>query len=240
MKYLTLIRTIALLHQYQRPVKTVAHRGQTLRYIEVTTEDIALANRLCHEVLGRSLDELPPQTRRLLGLLEEMVQRGVPQGRDRPGGFPLHAPRRARAHAAGATRRSRCTSGACSRWSTWSCTAGARGRATSTSSRTRARARTARRFCPACSTSRASTAQAGTTADFAGGGGRLRGGGRPPVGAESGTGSERCECAERPRKRLVARSHVADDDEPLHRGRRTSCERRRTRRPAARSRRAGR
>jgi len=74
MKYLTLIRTIALLHQYQRPVKTVEHRGQPLRYIEVTKADITTANRLCHEVLGRSLDELPPQTRRLLGLVEAMVK----------------------------------------------------------------------------------------------------------------------------------------------------------------------
>ncbi len=73
MKYLTLIKSITLLHQYQRPVKTTVHRGQTLRYVEVTKEDIALANRLCHDVLGRSLDELPPQTRRLLGLIDEMV-----------------------------------------------------------------------------------------------------------------------------------------------------------------------
>jgi hypothetical protein len=74
LKYLTLIRTIALLHQHQRPVNTVEHRGQRVEYIEVTREDIAVANRLCHEVLGRSLDELPPQTRRLLGLLDEMVK----------------------------------------------------------------------------------------------------------------------------------------------------------------------
>ena len=32
-----------------------------------------MANRLAHEVLGRSLDELPPQTRRLLLLIDEMV-----------------------------------------------------------------------------------------------------------------------------------------------------------------------
>ena len=73
MKYLTLIRTIALLHQYQRPVQTVVHRGQRVSYIEVTREDIAVANRLAHQVLGRSLDELPPQTRRLLLLVDEMV-----------------------------------------------------------------------------------------------------------------------------------------------------------------------
>jgi hypothetical protein len=74
LKYLTLIRTVALLHQHQRPVKTVQHRGQRLEYIEVTKEDIAVANRLCHEVLGRSLDEVPPQTCRLLGLLDELVK----------------------------------------------------------------------------------------------------------------------------------------------------------------------
>jgi DNA primase catalytic core len=74
MKYLTLIRSIALLYQHQRPHKTTMHRGQTLEYIEVTKDDIAMANRLAHEVLGRSLDELPPQTRRLLLLVDEMVR----------------------------------------------------------------------------------------------------------------------------------------------------------------------
>jgi DNA primase len=72
-KYLTLIRTIALLHQHQRPLQIIQHHGQTLAYIEVTRDDIALANRLAHEVLGRSLDELAPQTRRLLALVNEMV-----------------------------------------------------------------------------------------------------------------------------------------------------------------------
>ncbi|MWF32390.1 DNA primase, partial [Escherichia coli] len=56
MKYLTLIQTIALLHQYQREIKRVEHRGQVVEYIEVTREDIALANRLAHEILGRTLD----------------------------------------------------------------------------------------------------------------------------------------------------------------------------------------
>ena len=42
MKYLTLIRSIALLHQHQRPHKTTVHRGQTLEYIEVTKDDIAI------------------------------------------------------------------------------------------------------------------------------------------------------------------------------------------------------
>ncbi len=72
-KYLALIRSITLLHQYQRQIKQVAHNGQMLEYIEVTLEDIETANRLAHEVLGRTLDELPPQTRRLLSLIYTMV-----------------------------------------------------------------------------------------------------------------------------------------------------------------------
>ena len=69
-KYLTLIRSIALLHQKQRPLK----EKDGLHYIEVTLQDIAAANTLAHEVLGRSLDELPPQTRRFLLLLKQMVE----------------------------------------------------------------------------------------------------------------------------------------------------------------------
>ena len=77
MKYLTLIRTLALLHQHQRPVKNAngcEPHGPPVQYLEVTLDDIATANRLASEVLGRSLDELPPQTRRLLLLLDEFVR----------------------------------------------------------------------------------------------------------------------------------------------------------------------
>lgn len=72
-KYLTLIRAIALLHQHQRQVKTADHQGVRVEYIEATTDDIAAANELAHEALGRSLDELPPQTRNLLGLIRAIV-----------------------------------------------------------------------------------------------------------------------------------------------------------------------
>lgn len=72
-KYLTLIDTIALLHQHQRTIKTITQGERTVRYIEATAADIAQATALAHEVLGRSLDELPPQTRRLLKLLQQMV-----------------------------------------------------------------------------------------------------------------------------------------------------------------------
>ncbi len=70
-KYLTLIDAVALLHQYQRTVKTLELAGETVEYIEVAPDDITLANRLAHQVLGRTLDELPPQTRGLLNRIHE-------------------------------------------------------------------------------------------------------------------------------------------------------------------------
>jgi DNA primase catalytic core len=66
MKYLTLIESVALLHQYQREIHTMTVDDQTIQYIEVIPRDIAIANTLAEAVLGRSIDELPPQTRRLL------------------------------------------------------------------------------------------------------------------------------------------------------------------------------
>ena len=78
-KYLTLIEAIALLRQHQREIKTLRQAGAVIEYIEVELADIALANRLAHEVLGRSLDELPPQTRRVLGLIETFVTEHMQQ-----------------------------------------------------------------------------------------------------------------------------------------------------------------
>ena len=75
MKYLALIRATALLHQHQRERKIYSHPSGPIEYIEVTPADIALANELAHEVLGRSLDELAPQTRRLLGTIDSALTR---------------------------------------------------------------------------------------------------------------------------------------------------------------------
>lgn len=85
-KYLALIDAIALLHQHQRKVQTVDVDGASVEYIEVTQTDIALANRLAHAVLGRSLDELPPQTRRVLAALQAWVgEQATVQGVERGG-----------------------------------------------------------------------------------------------------------------------------------------------------------
>ena len=72
-KYLGLIKTIAYLRQYQREIKTYNLNGKSSRYVEVEIEDIRLANRLAMEVLGHCLDELSPQSRRLLEIVREFV-----------------------------------------------------------------------------------------------------------------------------------------------------------------------
>ncbi|HSR87842.1 MAG TPA: hypothetical protein VLL07_02715, partial [Pontiella sp.] len=70
-KYLTLIDTIALLHQHQRPRSKLECGTQ---YIEVIPSDIELANQLAPELLSRSLDELPPQTRRVHETARQIVR----------------------------------------------------------------------------------------------------------------------------------------------------------------------
>ena len=69
-KYLRLIRVIAFLRQKQRPLQRL---GDGTTYIEATLDDIADANRLAAAVLGRGLDDLAPQTRRLLQALKVLV-----------------------------------------------------------------------------------------------------------------------------------------------------------------------
>jgi hypothetical protein len=79
-KYLTLIDSITLLHQHQRKREQHLINGRRVEVLQTTLEDIALANELAPEVLGRSLDELPPQTRRLLGYIRELIERKAASG----------------------------------------------------------------------------------------------------------------------------------------------------------------
>ena len=69
-KYLALIASITLLHQYQRKQLTRCAR----QYVVATLEDIELANRLAAEVMGEPVDSLMPQTRRLLSELSRYVR----------------------------------------------------------------------------------------------------------------------------------------------------------------------
>jgi DNA primase len=76
-KYLSMIDSIAFLHQYQRQIKINPYgdNGKPEETVIVTIDDIELANRLANEVLGRSLDELPPNTRNMLMIIDEMVEK---------------------------------------------------------------------------------------------------------------------------------------------------------------------
>lgn len=69
-KYLALMSAIALLHQYQREAKRAVSEetGVEFEYVEVTLDDIALANELTMAALSRALDELAPPVR---GMYEE-------------------------------------------------------------------------------------------------------------------------------------------------------------------------
>ena len=91
-KYLTLIDSIALLHQHQRPRGRYELGGRTLEYVPVTLDDIALANELAPEVLGRSLDELPPQTRTVLGHIRALTKAKREARRAAIGGTPGTGP----------------------------------------------------------------------------------------------------------------------------------------------------
>jgi len=74
-KYLTMIEALAFAHQYQRPRGTMKEDGKVVPHVEVTLQDIEIANELCNEVLGQSLDDMPPHTKKLLELIYEMVQK---------------------------------------------------------------------------------------------------------------------------------------------------------------------
>ena len=92
-KYLALIDTIAFLRQMQKPVKQLAAAGDEpgavpVDYIEVGLGDIALANEMAVEILGRSLDELSGPGRRLLLLIEDLVAgKARARGETAPGVF---------------------------------------------------------------------------------------------------------------------------------------------------------
>jgi len=76
-KYLNLIKAVAFLRQMQKEVSHAKRNGETVPYVLVDVEDMHIANKLAHEILGRSLDELSSPGRALLLLLDEMVEQLV-------------------------------------------------------------------------------------------------------------------------------------------------------------------
>jgi DNA primase catalytic core len=64
-KYLTLLKAVALLHQYQRPVQRAERGGVSIEYVEITKEDVATVNDIARAALRRGLDELTSPGRSL-------------------------------------------------------------------------------------------------------------------------------------------------------------------------------
>lgn len=74
-KYLNIIKTVALLRQYQKQIKTYTNDNESFEYIEVELKDIEIANRIANAILGRSLDEMSPPSRRLLTEIKKLVDK---------------------------------------------------------------------------------------------------------------------------------------------------------------------
>ena len=74
-KYLNIINAVTLIHQHQREIKSIDHKGEKLEYIEATIHDIEIANKLAADIMGVSLDDLAPQTRKLLEQVHSLAQK---------------------------------------------------------------------------------------------------------------------------------------------------------------------
>jgi DNA primase len=70
MKYLALIRAVALFRQFQKPKESDEY-GE---YIRADERDITIARRIAEQVFARGLDDMPPHTRAFLGHVEELVR----------------------------------------------------------------------------------------------------------------------------------------------------------------------
>jgi DNA primase len=73
-KYLGLIQTVAFLHQHQRERKAVEVAGERVTYIEARPSDVAFVNRLAAAAFARTLDDISPQGRALLGEIKALCE----------------------------------------------------------------------------------------------------------------------------------------------------------------------
>jgi DNA primase catalytic core len=74
-KYHALIKAIALLHQHQRPRRTVTMQdGRKVEYVEATREDVEIARPLASVILRRNLDELSPPSRSLYVAMRDLTR----------------------------------------------------------------------------------------------------------------------------------------------------------------------
>jgi len=92
-KYLTLLKAMALLHQYQRPVKKASKNGVSIEYVEIAKEDLRRVNALASDALSRGLDELTSAGRFLYGEIRKLVKaKGEEKRKDIPPEMPVPEP----------------------------------------------------------------------------------------------------------------------------------------------------
>ncbi len=73
-KYLNLIKAVAFLRQMQKEIRTEQRNGAAVAFVVADLDDIRLANRLAHEILGHALNELSRPGQDLLMQLDEMAE----------------------------------------------------------------------------------------------------------------------------------------------------------------------
>jgi len=73
-KYLTLIESITLLHQYQRKKVTKEIGNEVIEALVVDARDIELANTIARQIFQTTLDDLPAHTRKVWNKIRESAQ----------------------------------------------------------------------------------------------------------------------------------------------------------------------
>jgi DNA primase len=74
-KFVSLVKAITLLYQYQRKTGTMKRLdGTKLEYVQATQKDIDLALELSREVFARNVDDVSPTARKLLVCVIELVK----------------------------------------------------------------------------------------------------------------------------------------------------------------------
>lgn len=74
-KFVSLVKAIALLHQYQRKTGTIKRMdGTVVHYVQATQKDIDLALELGRDVFARNVDDVSPTARALLARIGDLVK----------------------------------------------------------------------------------------------------------------------------------------------------------------------
>jgi hypothetical protein len=83
-KFISLVKAITLLHQYQRKAGTLKRADNTvMEYVQATEGDVELALTLCQDVFARNVDDVSPQGRNLLKNIVDLTKIKLDEHRER-------------------------------------------------------------------------------------------------------------------------------------------------------------